>query len=338
MINRRSLLAAAGAASLVRPAAAAGQVVVTTWGGDYADLLTLNVEKPLLVPRGIEVLQDLNTADARRTKLTAERAQRRGSMDVVHLDDSGMYQMARLGVFEEVTPANVPNAVNIVGALKKPYAVPHIASAQVIVYNPEKVTTPPKSFADLLDPKYAGRVGLPDSAYSILLHAASLVGGGSMSNWEPGKKVMMDMKKLRPQLFPSNETLAAALKSGEVWLTPMWLAREFMWKKQGIKLDHAVPEEGAIPVVFEAAVPKNAQNKANAWAYLNAMLDAKAQVGFADRMGYGPTVTNAALSPDLLGQISFTPAQQAKFRLWDYDYTARINPDILDFWNKEFKA
>jgi putative spermidine/putrescine transport system substrate-binding protein len=99
-----------------------------------------------------------------------------------------------------------------------------------------------------------------------------------------------------------------------------------------------VPEEGAIPVVFEAAVPKNAQNKENAWAYLDAMLDPTAQLGFADRMGYGPTVTNAALAADLSGAISFTAEQQAKFRLWDYEYTAKANPDILDFWSKEFKA
>ncbi len=338
MIARRTLLAAAGAAAIARPARAAGQVVVGTWGGDYAELLGRNFEKPILGPQGIEVLQDLGSPDARKTKLTAERAQRRGSMDVVHLSDVDMYQMKLLGVFDDVPFDKLKNGGNVVASLKKSYCIPHIVSAQVIIYNPEKVTTPPKGFADLLDPKYAGRVGISDPNFNVIMYGAAVAGGGSMTNWEAGKKVMMDLKKLKAQLYPSHEQLATGLKSGDVWIAPMWLARGFMWKKGGVKLEHAVPEEGAIPVVFEAAVPKNAQNKANAWAYLDAMLDAQAQLGFADRMGYGPTVTNATLPGDLAGAVSFTPEQAAKFRLWDYDYAARANPNILDFWNKEFKA
>jgi putative spermidine/putrescine transport system substrate-binding protein len=99
-----------------------------------------------------------------------------------------------------------------------------------------------------------------------------------------------------------------------------------------------VPTEGAIPVIFQAAVPKNAQNKANGWAYLNAMLNAKAQLGFADHMGYGPTVTDATLPISLEQGIGFTPAEEAKFKTPDYEYQAAQLPAILDFWNKDFKG
>ena len=338
MIGRRALLAAAAAAPFASPATAAGPVVVATWGGDYADLLTRNVEKPLLVPAGIEVTQDLGSQDARKTKLTAERAARRGTSDVIHLGDGDMYQMNLLGVFEPVPFDKLRNAGNIITSLRKPYCVPHIVSAQVIIYNPDKVTTPPRGFADLWDPKYKGRVALSDPNYGVMTMGAAIAGGGSMSNWEPAKWMLMDLKKLEPKLYPSHEQLVQAMKAEEVWIAPMWLAREFMWKKAGIKLAHAVPEEGAIPVIFEAAVPKNAANKDNAWAYLDAMLDPAAQLGFADRMGYGPTVTNANLTPELARQISFSAAEQAKFRLPDYAYQAVANPQIQDFWNKEFKA
>ena len=46
-------------------------------------------------------------------------------------------------------------------------------------------------------------------------------------------------------------------------------------------------------------MPKNAPNKPGAYAYLDAMLAASAQEGFAVDMGYNPTVTNAKVPADL---------------------------------------
>ncbi|MDE2197679.1 MAG: ABC transporter substrate-binding protein [Rhodospirillales bacterium] len=336
-IGRRGLLAGSVALAAAPRAQAAGKVIVSTWGGDYAALLSANVEKPLLAPKGIEVLQDLGSQDARKTKLIAERVSRHGSMDVVHLGDADMYQMAQLGVFEEVDLKAVPNAATIIPKLRKPYSIPHIFSAQIILYNPDKVSGV-TGFADLWDPKYKGRVAIPDLNYAVVTFGAALIAGGSMSNWEPAKQKLLDLKKNDPKIYPSHEQLAAALKTGEVWIAPMWLARGYMWQKAGINLAHVVPKEGAIPIVFEAAVPKNAPDKANAWAYLNAMLDAKAQQGFADRMGYVPTVSDATLPAAVGAQIGFSPADQAKFNTPDFAYQAKQLPAILDFWNKEFKA
>lgn len=334
-LARRTLLAAPLAMALPRAARAAGTVTVATWGGDYADLLTRNVEKPLL--GDMEVLQDIGSNDSRKTKLILEKVQRRGSVDVVHLGDADMFQMNQLGLLDSIPFDKLKNGKNIIPALGKPYSVPHIVSAQVIIYNPDKVEKP-KGFADLWNPKYRGRVGISDPNYSVIMLGAGIAGGGSMSNWEPAKKMLLDLKKLDARLYPAHETLVGGLKSEEVWIAPMWLAREFMWKKAGVKLAHVVPEEGAIPVTFEAAIARNAQHKEEGLQYLDAMLDARAQLGFADKMGYGPTVTNAQLPADLLGAISFTPEQQKAFRTPDYAYQAGQAAAMLDFWEKQFKA
>jgi putative spermidine/putrescine transport system substrate-binding protein len=338
-ITRRSALAA-GAATLAMPAIAraAEQVVVTTWGGDYGNLLEQNVEKPFLVPKGITVVHDYNDQNTRKTKLTTERMLKHGSYDVVHLSDTDMYKMSLLNVLSPVTEKEVPNLAKVVPALKKPYSIPHIFSAQVILYNEQKVTTKPKGFADLLNPAYKGKIGMPNDNYPVVTMGMAILGGGSMSNWEPAKKMLMEFKKLNPIVYPSQETLAQGLKSGEVWLAPDWLARGFMWNKSSIPVAHAIPEEGAIPVVFEAAVPKNARNPKGGFAYLNAMLEAKAQLGFSEKMGYGPTVEDATL-PGTLGEaIGFTPEQEKKFRTPDFAYQAAHDSEILKFWNESFKA
>ena len=340
-VLRRTLLtgaAALAATTLAPQARAAEQVVVGTSGGDYAQLLTDNIDKPLLAPAGTEVLQDVASQEPRKTKLIAERTSRRGSMDVACLSDVDLYTMSQLNVWEPITEANVPNLVHVPKAYRTPYAIPHIISGKVMLYGPKKVPTPPAAFADLWDGKYAGRIGLIDIQYLYVIAIATLAHGGTMSDFSAGKKALMDLKKLNPKIYPSNETFAAGMKSEEVWIGPMWLARGVFWKNNGIDLAWSVPKEGAIAYVSGAGVPKNAQNKANGLAYLNAMLDPRAQVGFAKSMSYAPTVDNASVAPDLMKAIGFTPEQAANLKYPDFDYLAKNTSALLDFWNKEFKA
>nr|WP_283949578.1 extracellular solute-binding protein [Limobrevibacterium gyesilva] len=340
-MRRRTFLGAAGlgaAALASRRAVAAERVVVGTWGGDYGDLLAKNVDEPIAGKLGLEVLHQTADASPRKAKLIAERAARRGTLDVALLSDVDMYEVSRHGLLDTLDMGRIANAPHIVASLARPYAIPQIYSGQVILYNPDKVNPAPRSYADLWDPKYRGRVGFSDLLYSQITSVAALVGGGSMSDYGPAKKALLDLKALGAKVYPSNETLAVALKGEEVWLTVMWLARGYQWRRSGINLRHAEPAEGVTPILYQGAIPKNAQNKAQAYAYLNAMLDPRAQAGFAARMGYVPTVTNATLPDDLAAQIALTPEQQARFRLPDYEYVAQHAAEIFDFWNRQFKA
>lgn len=339
-IGRRALFGASAgllAAPAIVRAQSGGRVVVGTWGGDYQDLLTANIADPLMKPQGIEVLYDVSVAPPRMTKLLAERMTRRGTYDVACLSDVNMFEMAQQNLFDPPTPDLVPNMNNVIEALRKPYALPHIYSGKVILYNPDRMDKP-TSYNDLWDPKLRGRVGLADGLYMQFIESAALINGGSPSNFEPAKPKLLELKRLEAKVYPSNEALAAALNSGEVWATIMWLARGFMWKKAGIPITHAVPKEGATPIVFDKAVPRNAPNKANGWKWMQAMLEPSAQGGFAERMGYVPTVTNAPLPEALAKEISFTPEEQANFVKIDYQYVADNNARLLDWWTREFKG
>ncbi len=337
MISRRALGLAAAALPLAARAQDA-RVVMGTWGGDYGEILRQGVDVAVATPRGLEVVQEIAPAPTRKTKLLAERQARRGTMDVVGLSDVDMYELAQLGLFEPVPAGAVPGLARVIPSLKRAYAVPHIYSARVILYNPSLVPVPPRSYADLWDAKYRGKVGLSDLLYAQYVETAAIVGGGGPSDFEPAWAKLREWKALGARVYSSNEQLAAALKSEEVAVTVMWLARGFMWKQAGIPLEHVVPEEGATSITYEMAVPRNARNKAGGWRYLDAMLDVRGQAAFAQRMGYVPTVTDAVLPAELARQISLTEAERAKLRTPDYAYQARMAPRVLDFWNKEFKG
>jgi putative spermidine/putrescine transport system substrate-binding protein len=340
--TRRSLLLAAASLPLAtaRPALAAvgGRVVVATWGGDYGDLLGKHVEQPLLKPLGIEAVQSVDDGPPRKAKLLAERNGRRGSLDVVSMVDFEASGLAQLGLFETLTEANVPNARNAIAALRQPQALPHIYSGLVIAYNPAKIKAAPKSLADLWDPKYKGRVGFADILFPYNIAAASLAAGGTLGDLAPGMAKLGEMKALAPKIFATNEAVAQALKAEDIWITLAWRARVHQWRRAGVSVAAAVPAEGIVPTTFTASVPRNSQQKDNAFAYLNAMLDAGAQSAFAERMGYVPTVTNAKLPPELAAQIAFTPEEQSRFKVPDFGYFAQAMPALQQYWSRDFKA
>jgi putative spermidine/putrescine transport system substrate-binding protein len=118
----------------------------------------------------------------------------------------------------------------------------------------------------------------------------------------------------------------------------MWKARVVQWQNAGIPVTAVAPTEGTLAYVSGFAVPKNAPNKAGAYAYLDAMLDKSAQEAFAVDMGYNPTVTNAMIAPDLNTRIGFTPDEVKKLVDLDYDYMNRNDVDFKEWWDKELKS
>ena len=233
----RGLGVAAGAAVGGLPprrAAADGKMVVGTWGGDYAKLLTQNVETPILKPKGIEVVQDIAGDSQRRAKLVAEKRLPRGTTDLQALSAAGSYEMWQAGVLEELDYAKIPNSKHLLAPMKTQYSVGHIYSGKVVLYNPAMISPAPTSFNDLWDPKHPGKVGVIDIQYVFTLRAAALVGGGTMENFEPAKAKLLDLKKMGVKMYPTNEAMAQALKTGEVGICIMWKARGVMWQNAGV--------------------------------------------------------------------------------------------------------
>src|SRR3546814_1304772 len=109
-----------------------GQVIVGTWGGTFGQTLRDSVDVPIMKPMGIEVLQDISAPAARRTKLIAERSNRRGSLDVATLQDFDIFTAAQLGALEEINADNVPNMANVNSIFPRSHSIPHLFSAHVI--------------------------------------------------------------------------------------------------------------------------------------------------------------------------------------------------------------
>jgi putative spermidine/putrescine transport system substrate-binding protein len=343
-ITRRTALQGLGA-SVALPAilrgeaqAQGGRVVVGTWGGDYARLLTKNVEDPILKPKGFEVAQDQAGDAPRRTKMVAEKRLPRGTTDIQGLSAANMFEMNEAGVVEQIDYAKLSNAKTIIPAMKYPYGVGHIYSGKVVVYNPKVINPAPKGFKDAFDPKHGNKIGIIDIQYQYVMVAASLAAGGKVSDLEPGKAVLMEAKKAGARVYPTNEAFAQALKTEEIGVGVMWKARAVQWQNAGISVESIAPIEGVPMYVSGFVIPKNAPNKDGGYAYMNAMLEKSAQENFAIDMGYNPTVTGATVAPDLQKRIGFTPEEQSRLVDLDYGYLAKNDAAMKEWWDKVFKG
>ncbi len=339
--SRRVVLAGATAAAglgLIRPAHAEDQVVIATWGGDYANLLRNNVEEPILKPAGITVVQDIGDEDPRVAKMYAQRRLPRGSADVVCLQAVRAHEVGQAGLLETLDATKVPNLVHVLPNLRASFYAPHIWSPQVLIYNPDKVAAPPVTFTDLLDPKWKGRVGVGDINYMYVMMAAALAATGDVNkvDHEDTRALALKLNSNGLRLYPSTDSIGAGLKSGEIDVGLMWHARVVMWQNAGIPVKASFPKEGSVLYISGMVVPKNAPNKDGAYKYLNAMLTPAAQTRFAERMGYESTVDDTRLEGKIAEQLAL-PTSGFTMHPPNYEITGKLQGATSEWWKKNMQ-
>jgi putative spermidine/putrescine transport system substrate-binding protein len=317
----------------------ASQIVVGSYGGDYD-----NFHKQFVVPaynkefdgKAPSVVFDSSDANARVTKVLAQKAAKSGAFDVVMQSDPDIPRLTAAGALDKLDLSKIPNASHALKNLTNPYCVPQIYSAEEIIYNKDKVAAP-TSWNVFWDPKYKGKIGVVSTIWQQWFFVAS----AAMKSGNPGDDWTVGADKLGQlagsvRVYGSQDQLGQAMVSGEIWLTENRKARAFQWNDAaGGTIASALPTEGTIPTTFYACIPANAPHKDEAYKYLNALLEPAAQSGFAEKMGYAPTVDNASLSGDVAGKIGFTQQEASRIFSVDWDAAAKHYVDEQKIWQRD---
>jgi putative spermidine/putrescine transport system substrate-binding protein len=345
-ISRRGFLAgAAGAAvsiSALRDArAASGQIVVANWGGDWNDRTVQFFEAPIVEKAGYTIVRDLDGFDQRRTKIIAGRRLPKAPMDVAHMDDATAFELNALEALDPIDEAGVPRLKDVVQQLKTPTFVPWQYSGWVLGYNPDKVKEPPKSFADLWDPKYKGMIGLSDAHWFHHMEVAALKIGKTLDNIDPEaiKASMLEMKKAtNPRIYPNHLQQAQALKNEEIVVATNYKARLLQFASEGANVAANYPAEGGIAIIFGFVIPKKISNSEGAKFYCNALLDPDGLAGLTQKSFYSAANTKTVLPEDAAKKIAFSADEQKALHNRPHQFWLKNRNDLLDWWNKEFKS
>lgn len=342
-LSRRHVLAggaALGLGLMGSGARAAGSIVATTYPGTWE-----TAHRQFLLPAfkkasGEDVaLQPVLALDA-IAKITASR--NNPPFDVIILDE-GPYLAAReSGIFAPLAKDKIPNFVDLPEQFIDPNGTGAFISAQVlgITYNPDRIQTPPSSWADLWKPEYKGRVGitgLGSSLGSAWLVEIAKMHGGSEKNLEPGFKAIADLLPNLGAIAANPGALATLFQQGQIDISFNYLNGILPLAERGVPIAFARPDTGYVLVRNSMHVVKGTQNYEAACKYVDAALSAQVQGAMAGSPNYlAPTNRNVGFGAELK-KIAANNAELAKLTVTDW---ATLNPQrsaLIDRFNKEVR-
>lgn len=151
------------------------------------------------------------------------------------------------------------------------YTIPYQAGTDAIVYNAKTVQNPPKSWADLWNPEYAGRMVFIDDS-RVIIGVTLLTLGYDINTRDPNQ--LNEAKEKLKQLIPNvklfdSDSPKTALIAGDVDLGITWTGEAYLAQQEVPEITYVYPEEGAILWQDNWAMPANAPHPDAAYAWLN---------------------------------------------------------------------
>nr|WP_153005453.1 extracellular solute-binding protein [Aureimonas ureilytica] len=323
--NRRDVLTLMGAGAVaatglglgLRPARAAGTVTVLNWQG-YGTDEKWAVEA-FKQKTGIEVVHDYYNAESEMlTKLRTNP----GAYDVVVVNTARTRQAVADDLLDAIDYATIPNVAGVPAKLAdhpnftvdgKHYGVPWVWGMNALAVREGRPK--PDSYGALADPAYAGKVALFDDAVTNVAVGAFMT-GQDMNDPKDLKAVTDWLESLKPNvktIWTSEDQWNKTFAAGEFDLSVYWSGASVRSRRNfKLPVDFVVPKEGAVGWLDTLAIPATSENKENARAFINYMIDPEFYFEWATKVG-APASANAAAMDKL-------PADDLNRRVHDPKY------------------
>lgn len=344
-LSRRQFLGAGAAAGLgallPRGVRAQGKTLVVatfpgTWNEAHRNLLAPYFKKRT----GASVTQSIQLATEQLAKLEAAKSGR-PPFDVAILDEPQVYDAVKQGLIAEYPAARSPNFKDLFPVYQDRWG-PKI-SLQVIGigYNPNKIKTPPRSYDDLLNPAYKGRVGL--TALNSQLGMAFLaelnrIKGGNEGNFDPGFAALKAMLPNVGAVAANLGAYATLWQQEQVDIAPYNFNFVQTLKAKGVPVEFVVPDTGLVGWSTSLHVTTNAVEPDLAVQYIDSHLAADMQSEM-EKPPYDiiPTNSKVPLAGAITSTVAKTPADLSKIRGFDW---TKVNPQrtaLIERFNREIR-
>ncbi len=149
-----------------------------------------------------------------------------------------------------------------------------------LIYNPDKVKTPPTSWGDIWKPEYKGRVGITNLNSTLgtgFLVEISRMRGGSEANVDQGFKALEELKPNLAAVAANPGALATLYQQEQVDIGPGNFNAIQILKARGVPVEFAAPKEGAIGFKTTIHIVKNTPVKELAFKLIEATLSPEVQ-------------------------------------------------------------
>jgi putative spermidine/putrescine transport system substrate-binding protein len=344
-MDRRRMLtgaAALGAASFI-PARAFAQgktLVAATFPGTWNE-----AHRNILAPAfrratGASVTQSIILGTDQVARLQAAKGSR-PPFDVAIFDSPQVLDAAREGLIVEYPVAKSPRYGELVPAFQDKWGPKITMQVIGIGYNPKKIATPPKSWDELWEPKYKGRVGLTalNSQLGIaFLAELNRLKGGDEGNFEPAFKALRELLPNVGAIAANLGAYATLWQQEQIDIAPYNFNFVQTLKGKDVPVELAIPTSGPVGWATSLHLVANAAEPDLALKYIDEHLDAGIQAQML-KPPYDviPTNSKVKLEGAITLAIAKTQDDLAKIRTIDWD---KLNPQrgaLIERFNREIK-
>lgn len=245
--------------------------------------------------------------------------------DVVNLDNRFIPALIRAGRLAELTPARLPNlkyiSPNFRDLVYDPgnrYTIPYNWGTTGLVVRTSRLDRPVSRWADLWDPRLAGRVALWLSQPREVLGLTLKSLGYSANSEDPAElaAALARLVALKPHarwLDSDLDSLTAALESGEA-VIGMGYAGDVLLARESLSdIAYVLPEDGTLLWGENFVIPASSPRRATAEVFLNFLLRPEVAAEIANQ-NYYATPNEAAytfIQPELLADPVIFPPNDA---------------------------
>lgn len=249
---------------------------------------------------------------------------------------------SKAGLFVKPNDANVPLLKDALADVQPKNGLGLAVAVQPygIAYNP-KFVEKPRSWLELFNPKYQGRVAMHENFWDQYVMLAYILGADER-NLEVAVNEWAKHKQNIGVWTTSFTQLEELVDKGEMWLGPQWGGFTVAAKRRGLNIDFAWPEEGctqqSIIVHVNKGFPPEVQQAAEQFA--NLWLDPDVQLEFLRRAGVSPTNTKVQIPAEFAeyeGVITPDRLRTRKLRTYDYAYLGENLPALTQLINEKLK-
>ncbi|MGE0803869.1 MAG: ABC transporter substrate-binding protein [Lautropia sp.] len=298
LLRTRPLVLAAVLAS-AGGVAHAQELVVGIFGGSFADDSKTCHIAEFEKKTGAKVQLKLGNSSQFAAAVRATGG--KSDLDVVYIDNSLATQLKHEGLLQRIDRSALTSAPQVSPKAfdKDDQYVVFMTGATVIVYDKNRVKTPPTSWADLAKPEYANKLAIGDISGTSGLHyllALNRLNGGTLDNLDPGFAAIRPIAKSSVTLYTQADQIVSLFERGEIEVAVWYPDRAGSAIDKGLPLRVVYPKEGAVGILPALVMPKGGKSADLALKYIDEVLSAKGQACFAEKKYAGPVNTEVTLS------------------------------------------
>jgi spermidine/putrescine transport system substrate-binding protein len=308
------------------------ELVVTTWGGSFADAVRATVVEPFQKEFGVRVTMGVTGNQAEMlTKLRAATMGGTPDIDLCFNDLSFSYSAISQGLVEPLRVDNIPNlktVLPIFNKLEHPVAwdpgpdlhgAPGQYVARGITYNTKQIKREINSVADLWNPEFKGKLGVFSVTQWMMLNAGFYT-GQDMNNFKDLDAIWKALREQRQVVGRYYSNLAEGQElfvNDTIWISPFNGGRTVALKRRGLDVRFVLPKEGWHLNADLLLISKGSRNRLTAEKFIDFFY--RPEIATAASLAFGFAV----------GTRNVQPTEAIKDTIPDYDPTGEFKGATL---------